>query len=119
MAIVRLQAPAAWRPELMQVQVRGGETGNPAVVPPSVASAVYIDQTLGQPVSLPEAQLKNDGVLLADLVFDETKPEAGTSDAGATGQTSPWINSSLVDFEGPKLTTLMPGVVVARLPQLQ
>ena len=46
MAIVRLQAPATWRPERMQVQVRGGETGNPAVVPPSVASAVYIDQTL-------------------------------------------------------------------------
>lgn len=119
MAIVRLQAPAAWRPELMQVQVRGGETGNPAVVPPSVASAVYIDQRLGQPVGLPEAQLKNDGVLLADLIFDETKPGAGTNDAGTTGQTSPWINSSLVDFEGPKLTTMMPGIVVARLPQLQ
>ncbi len=119
MAIVRVQAPAAWRPEMMKVQVRGGETGNPAIVPPSVASAVYIDQTLGQPVSLPEGQLKNDGVLLADLVFDETKPGTGTSDASTTDQTSPWINSSLVDFEGPKLTTMMPGVVVARLPQLQ
>jgi eukaryotic-like serine/threonine-protein kinase len=119
MAIVRLQAPAAWRPELMLVQVRGGETGNPAVVPPSVVSAVYIDQTLGQPVSLPEAQLKSDGVLLADLIFDETQPGTGTNDAGTTGQTSPWINSSLVDFEGPKLTTMMPGIVVARLPQLQ
>ncbi len=118
MAIVRLQAPAAWKPELMQVQVRGGETGNPAVVPPSVASAVYIDQTLGQPVSLPEAQLKNDGVLLADLVFDETKLGAVTSDSGKTEQTSPWINSSLIDFEGPKLTTMMPGVVIARLPQM-
>lgn len=119
MAIVRLQTPAAWRPEMMQIQVRGGETGNPAVVPPSVASAIYIDQSLGQPVSLPEAQLKNDGVLLADLVFDETKPGVGTNDAGAPGQPSPWINSSLVDFEGPKLTTMMPGVVVARLPQMQ
>jgi hypothetical protein len=80
---------------------------------------VYIDQTLGQPVSLPEAQLKSDGVLLADLIFDETQPGTGTNDAGTTGQTSPWINSSLVDFEGPKLTTMMPGIVVARLPQLQ
>ena len=119
MAIVRLQAPAAWRPEMMQVKVCGGETGNPAVVPQSVASAVYIDQTLGHPVSLPEAQLRNDGVLLADLVFDETKSVAGTTDSGATGQTSPWINSSLVDFEGPKLTTMMPGVIVARLPKMQ
>ena len=43
MAIVRLQPPAAWRPDAMHVQVRGGETGNPAVVPPSVTTAVYID----------------------------------------------------------------------------
>ncbi len=113
MAIVRLQPPAAWRPDSMQVQVRGGETGNPAVVPPSVETAVYIDQALGQPVSLPEAQLKNDGVLLADLFFDETRAGAVTTD-----QTSPWINSSLVDFEGPKLTTMMPGIVVAKLPKL-
>ncbi|MDA1232100.1 MAG: hypothetical protein O2856_15105, partial [Planctomycetota bacterium] len=119
MAIVRLQPPAAWRPDLMQVQIRGGETGNPAVVPPSVESAVYIDKALGQPVSLPQAQLKNEGVLLADLMFDETASVATAANPGATVQISPWINSSLVDFEGPKLTTLMPGVVVARLPKLQ
>jgi len=118
MAIVRLQSPATWRPDLMQVQIRGGETGYPAVVPPSVASAVYIDQSLGQPVSLPEAGLKNDGVLLADLIFDETQPGAA-GDSGATDQTSPWSNSSLIDFEGPKLTTMMPGIVVARLPKLE
>jgi len=119
MAIVRLQPPAAWRPEAMQVQVRGGETGNPAVVPPSVTTAVYIDKALGQPVSLPETQLKNDGVLLADLVFDETSSATVASGTAQADQTSPWINSSLVDFEGPKLTTLMPGIVVARLPKLE
>jgi len=119
MAIVRLQPPAAWRPEAMQVQVRGGETGNPAVVPPSVITAVYIDTALGQPVSLPETQLKNDGVLLADLVFDETSSATVASGTAQADQTSPWINSSLVDFEGPKLTTLMPGIVVARLPKLE
>jgi len=113
MAIIRIQPPATWRTDSMHVQIRGGETGNPAVVPPSVATAVYIDKTLGQPVSLPEAQLKNDGVLLADLVFDETKVGAVTA-----APASPWINSSLVDFEGPKLTTMMPGIVVARLPTL-
>lgn len=119
MAIVRLQPPATWRPDLMQVQIRGGETGNPAVVPPSVESAVYIDKALGQPVSLPQAQLKNEGVLLAELMFDETASVATAVDPGATVQISPWINSSLVDFEAPKLTTMMPGVVVARLPKLQ
>jgi len=117
MAIVRLQPPAAWRPDAMQVQVRGGETGNPAVVPPSVTTAVYIDKALGHPVSLPESQLKNDGVLLADLIFDETSSAAVASGAAPTDKTSPWINSSLVDFEGPKLTTMMPGIVVARLPK--
>lgn len=116
MAIVRLQPPAAWRPDAMQVQVRGGETGNPAVVPPSVTTAVYIDKALGQPVSLPETQLKNDGVLLADLIFDESSSAAVASEVD---QTSPWIHSSLVDFEGPKLTTVMPGIVAARLPKLE
>ncbi|MEJ7592510.1 MAG: protein kinase [Planctomycetaceae bacterium] len=119
MAIVRLQPPAAWRPDAMHVQVRGGETGNPAVVPPSVSTAVYIDKTLGQPVSLPEAQLKNEGVLLADLIFDETSPDAAASGAAVAERSSPWINSSLVDFEGPKLTTMMPGIIVARLPTLE
>ena len=119
MAIVRLQPPAAWRPDAMQVQVRGGETGNPAVVPPSVTTAVYIDKALGQPVSLPESQLTNNGVLLADLIFDETSSAAVESGADLADQTSPWINSSLVDFEGPKLTTMMPGIVVARLPKLE
>ena len=119
MAIVRLQPPASWRSDAMQVQVRGGETGNPAVVPPSVSTAVYIDKALGQPVSLPEAQLKNDGVLLADLIFDETTSGAAAVGAASAEQTSPWINSSLVDFEGPKLTTMMPGIVIARLPKPQ
>ena len=119
MAIVRLQPPAAWRPDAMQVQVRGGETGNPAVVPPSVSTAVYIDKALGQPVSLPESQLKNDGVLLADLIFEETTSGAAGVGAASAEQTSPWINSSLVDFEGPKLTTMMPGIVIARLPKPQ
>ena len=119
MAIVRLQPPTAWRPDAMQVQIRGGETGNPAVVPPSVTTAVYIDKALGQPVSLPESQLKNDGVLLADLFFDETASTAVASDAAPPDKTSPWINSSLVDFEGPKLTTMMPGIAVARLPKLE
>jgi hypothetical protein len=119
MAIVRLQPPAAWRPDAMQVQVRGGETGNPAVVPPAVTTAVYIDKALAQPVSLPESQLTNDGVLLADLIFDETSSAAVASGAALADQASPWISSSLVDFEGPKLTTMMPGIVVGRLPKLE
>ena len=114
MAIVRLQPPTSWKPEAMQVQIRGGETGIPAVVPPSVPSAVYIDISLGQPVSLPESQLMNNGVLLADLIFDKS-----VDNSGGTGPGSPWINSSLVDFEGPKLTTLMPGIIVARLPRME
>ena len=48
-----------------------------------------------------------------------THSGATSSDAVLPGQSSPWINSSLVDFEGPKLTTMMPGIVVARLPKLE
>ncbi len=119
MAILRLQPPAAWRPEAMQVQIRGGETGNPAVVPPSVSTAVYIDKALGQAVSLPETQVQNNGLLLADLFFDETPTGAVAAGAALPDRTSPWINSSLVDFEGPKLTTTMPGIVITRLPKLK
>lgn len=114
MAIIRLQPPANWKPSAMQVQLRGGETGNPAVVPPDIPAVIYIDASLGQPVSLPESQVTNTGVLLADLIFDDSQPSVERAVPG-----SPWVSSSLVDFEGPKLTTMMPGIVVSRLPQME
>lgn len=108
MAIIRLRAPATWQPGAMQVQFRAGETGNPAVVPPATQHVVYIDETLGRPVSLPESQITENSLLLADLTF------AAFSASGANG--SEWSASSLEDFEGPKLTEIMPGIDIKRLP---
>jgi len=109
-AIVRLGAPATWKPEAMQVQFRAGETGNPAVVPPATQHVVYVDKALGQLVSLPDSQITENTLLLADLTF----MAPSTSDGGTVS--SDWSASTLEDFEGPKLTEIMPGIDVSRLP---
>ena len=110
MAIVRLGAPATWKPEAMQVQFRAGETGNPAVVPPATQHVVYVDKALGQMVSLPDLQITENTLLLADLTFRASS----TDTADTVG--SEWSASTLDDFEGPKLTEIMPGIDVSRLP---
>ena len=111
MAIVRLQAPESMRPEAMRIEFRAGETGNPAVVPPETRPAVYIDRRLNQPVSLSDTQVTDTSLLLAELTFYEqnSTPENERS--------SEWFTAALFDFEGPKLTDIMPGIDAARLPQ--
>ena len=110
MAIVRLGVPATWKPEAMQVQFRASETGNPTVVPPAIQHVVYVDKALGQLVSLPDSQITENTLLLADLTF-------GASSTGAADTvSSEWSASTLEDFEGPKLTEIMPGIDVSRLP---
>jgi serine/threonine-protein kinase len=113
MAILRLRIPDAWSPDAIRVQLQAGETGNPAIVPPTVTPVVYIDPRLRQPVSLPEPQLTDNSVLLAELIFDEQP----SSTDGTSNETSEWSSSALLDFEGPKLTPVMPGIDVKQLPQ--
>ncbi len=52
-------------------------------------------------------------MLLAELIFDEQS--ASTDDANNVA--SEWSSSSLQDFEGPKMTLVMPGIDVKQLPQ--
>jgi hypothetical protein len=78
-----------------------------------VTPVVYIDPRLRQPVSLPEPQLTDNSVLLAELIFDEQP----SSTDGTSNETSEWSSSALLDFEGPKLTPVMPGIDVKQLPQ--
>lgn len=113
MAILRLRIPNAWTPDAIRVQLQAGESGNPAVVPPTVTPVVYIDPRLRQPVSLPESQLSDNSVLLAELLFDEKK----SSTADVNIDSSEWSSSALLDFEGPKMTPVMPGVDVTLLPR--
>ena len=105
MAILRLHVPASWKADAMKVQLSASENGNPTVVPPATQPVVYIDQRLGQPVSL----------LLADLEFDEGRRTNNGENANAPG--SEWSGSELLDFEGPKLTPIMPGIDASRLPE--
>lgn len=111
MAIVRLQAPEVMRPDAMRIEFRAGESGNPAVVPPDTRPAVYIDRRLNQPVSLPEAQVTDTSLLLAELTFYD-----GNS-APDDERSSEWFTAALFDFEGPKLTPIMPGIDPVRLPR--
>ncbi len=111
-AILRLQAPESWQPDAMHVLFRSGETGIPAVVPPNIESVVHFDKSLGQLVSLPELQVTENYLLLAELTFE--KP-AANSNPGSEAP-SEWASAALADFEGPKLTAVMPGVDVTRLP---
>lgn len=113
MAILRLRIPDAWSPDGIRVQLQAGESGNPAIVPPTVIPVVYIDPRLNQPVSLPESQLTDNSVLLADLVFNEQS----SSPESAASESSEWSSSALLDFEGPKMTLVMPGIEVTQLPQ--
>lgn len=114
MAIVRLQIPESWRPDQVRVQLQSGDSGHPAVVPPSSETVVYIDPRLRRPVRLPDAQITDTSILLADLIFDEASESGSTRPDGAASE---WAASALQDFEGPKLTSVMPGVDVHRLPR--
>ena len=113
MAILRLRIPEAWNSEAIRVQLQAGESGNPAIVPPTVTPVVYIDPRLRQPVSLPDSQLTENSVLLAELIFDEQNSTPGTAPVGS----SEWSSSALLDFEGPKMKLVMPGIDATQLPK--
>jgi hypothetical protein len=112
MAILRIRFPDSWSSDAIRVQLQAGESGNPAIVPPTVTPVVYIDARLRHPVSLPESQLTDNSVLLAELIFDEENSSSGA----APLKSSEWSSSALLDFEGPKMTLVMPGIDVTQLP---
>ena len=66
--------------------------------------------SLGQFVGLPDGQITENTLLLADLTFGRPPSGDGAPDG------SDWSASALEDFEGPKLTEIMPGIAVSRLP---
>lgn len=107
MAVVRIRPVSEWKPDAMQVRFSAGDNGQPAIVSPSADAVVYINRTLGQPVSLPESRLPDNMLLFAEVVFEDTEPQTPSS---------PWSASALADFDGPKLSTQLPGIVVSELP---
>lgn len=106
-ALIRLAGPDNWDPGSVRAEFTLPETGNPAVIRPEVARMIYLDRAIGHLVEAGPDQLLTDGLLFANPVFREPDDRAvdGT-----------WSDSELSDFEGPKLSSVMPGVISDRLP---
>jgi len=105
--LIRYVAPDGWSHEQLSVQFLLPDSGNPAVIDPESARMIYLDRRLGQLVEAPAERLKRDSLLYAVPIFaDAETPLKG--DAA----------SELIDFEGPKLSRVMPGIVASRLPVL-
>jgi hypothetical protein len=93
----------------MLVRFASGESGHPGIVRPAADAVVYVQRTLGQPVRLPESRLPDSMLLFVDATF---------ADAEETSFSTPWAGSALVDFDGPKLSNQLPGIVVDQLPSV-
>lgn len=123
-AILRLALPAGSNVDRFQAAFRLPDTGNPTVVPPGTDAAIWYDTGLKSFVRIPDSQVNTEGLLIA---LPEFRGAVGASSASTntSGQAvssrrspDPATESELVDFEGPKLTTTMPGIDRARLPTL-
>lgn len=109
MAVLRIRPVQEWKPESMLVRFAAGESGHPGIVRPAADAVVYVQRTLGQPVRLPESRLPDSMLLFVDATF---------ADAEETSFSTPWAGSALVDFDGPKLSSQLPGIVVDQLPSV-
>ena len=110
MALVRVRPAAGWTSAEMLVRFTSDSPGggNPVVVSPELEPAVYIDRSLGQPVALPDSQVPDPQLLFAELQF--------RGSGSGEGQ-DPWLGAEVLDFEGPKLSAVMPGCRSAELPR--
>jgi hypothetical protein len=106
MAVARIRPPENWKPANMQIRFHT-DSGHPAIVNPTAESAVYIDRSLNQTVALPTASLPDNMLLFVDSTF---------ADAEQQSFRTPWEASLLLDFDGPKLSQQLPGIIAAQLP---
>lgn len=108
MAVVRIRPPGDWKPTDMLIRFQT-DSGHPAIVNPEAESAVYIDRSLNQTVALPETSLPDNMLLFVSSTFAETEQQSPRS---------PWEASLLLDFDGPKLSDRLPGILsgAGRMP---
>ncbi len=111
MSIVRVHPGSAWTGSAMDVRFLSDSSGNPVILPPSTEPVVYVDRALGQPVALSEEHIPECQLLFAELDFDT---DQSASDSVALPS---WAGAVLRGFEGPSLTTALPGIVPERLPR--
>lgn len=105
-AIVRIAPPETLSPEAISVEFLLPERGNPTIVPPAVDPVLYFDRSLRQFTQANKSQVLSESLLLAKPVF------RGTSEEDADSR----IAYQLIDYEGPKLSSALPGFQLDDLP---
>lgn len=95
-----------------RIEFRLPDRGNAVIVPPQVTSAVAWDQSLRSVVALAPDNVVSDSILSAEPLFRGVDPE------GMVEGRSQWRAFELIDYDGPKLTSELPGVRISNLPQL-
>lgn len=113
-AIIRVAGPEDWSMSRLKVEFLLPERGNPTIIPPDVHPVVGFDRSLNQLVELPDDQLVVDSLLVARPLFQGTSTN---STATNSTDTSDYAEFELLDYEGPKLSPRMPGVVTTTLPK--
>ena len=104
-ALLRVALPVGSDSKAIKAEFLLPERGNPTVVPPSVDPVVYFDRSLNQMVRLAESQIVAESLLIAEPIF-----------RAASEDTTRFERFELVDFEGPKLSSTMPGIDGTSLP---
>lgn len=106
-ALARIAAPEGWETSRCQVDFKLSGTGNPVIVPPETRTVVFFDPRLKSYVEASASQVKEDCLLIAQPAFTEIPGQSLVEVIKA---------HELADFEGPKLTTEMPGVRFSGFP---
>ncbi len=122
-ALIRIAAPESWSMGRFQADFRLPQTGNATIVPPGVEWALFFDPQLKTFVRLSDQQITAESLLIAEPVFDTlpdtiVPPVADSTAAGLSlleGSERAY-QFQLIDFEGPKLNSRMPGIDRSQLP---
>lgn len=116
-ALLRIAAPAGWPMSRMQTEFRLPETGNPTIVPPGTETAVFFDAELKSFVRLAEQQVQSGSLLIAAPLFvADSEDAAPVSPAAGDHRSLRAAGFQLLDYEGPKLNAVMPGIDATLLP---
>ncbi len=116
-SLIRVAAPEGWPVSQFRCNFLLAPAGNATIVPPGIEWGLFFDPQLKTFVRLPEKQLGTESLLIAEPVFaDAVSDEDIRSGADGSGNDSGVNQFLLSDYEGPKLNTVMPGVVVEKLP---
>lgn len=113
LAVVQIASRANKAAVNSQVEFRLPDRGNAVVVPPELPVAVAWDNLLKTAVAISDDKVVDDSILPAIPVF------RGDGGKLSSDQPNPWSTFQLVDYEGPKLTSELQGVLIEQLPAVQ